>query len=160
MPVFRWGSAFDAFRDLEREMDHLLHSVNMAFEGLRIGRPFPAVNIYELEREYLLTAELPGTKVEDLDLSVSSGVLTIRGRRTSTPEINEHQFRRSERAQGQWERSFTLPERVQEDGLHAELNHGVLKLHLPKAPSTVPRQIPVSNGHSSPLAIETTGGRT
>ena len=49
MPVFRWGSAFDAFRDLEREMDHLLHSVNMAFEGLRIGRPFPAVNIYELE---------------------------------------------------------------------------------------------------------------
>jgi HSP20 family protein len=59
MAVFRWGSAFDAFRDLEREMDHLLHSVNMAFEGLRIGRPFPAVNIYELEGEYLPMACSP-----------------------------------------------------------------------------------------------------
>ncbi len=160
MAVFRWGSAFDAFRDLEREMDHLLHSVNMAFEGLRIGRPFPAVNIYELEGEYLLTAELPGTRVEDLDLSVANGMLTLRGRRTAMPEVNEQQFRRSERAQGQWERSFNLPERVQEDGLHAELNNGVLKLHLPKAPSTVPRQIPVSNGHTAPLAIETRGERT
>ena len=98
--------------------------------------------------------------VEDLELSVANGMLTIRGRRTSTPEINEQQFRRSERAQGQWERSFTLPERVQEEGVHAELNNGVLKLHLPKAPSTVPRQIPVSNGHSAPLAIETRGERS
>lgn len=161
MPIFRWGSAFDAFRDLEREMDHLLHSVNMAFEGLRIGRPFPAVNIYELEGEYLLTAELPGTQVEDLDLSVSSGVLKIRGSRTPSPEIAEHQFRRSERPQGQWERSFTLPERVQEDQLHAELQNGVLFLHLPKAPSTVPRQIPVSNGHGSrPLSIVAKGDRS
>lgn len=162
MAVFRWGNAFDAFRDLEREMDHLLHSVNMAFEGLRIGRPFPAVNIYELEGEYLLTAELPGTRVEDLDLSVAGGVLKLRGRRSSSPEVAEHQFRRSERAQGQWERSFTLPERVNEHELHAELVNGVLKLHLPKAPSGLPRQIPVSNGQAPalPLTIEAEGGRS
>jgi HSP20 family protein len=160
MAVFRWGNAFDAFRDLEREMDHLLHSVNMAFEGLRIGRPFPAVNIYELEQEFLLTAELPGTRVEDLDLSVANGVLKLRGRRGSAPEVAEQQFRRSERAQGQWERSFTLPERVNEHELHAELQNGVLKLHLPKAPSAVPRQIPVSNGQtpSLPLTIEAERG--
>ena len=143
MPVFRWGSAFDAFRDLEREMDHLLHSVNMAFEGLRIGRPFPAVNIYELEGEYLLTAELPGMRVEDLDLSVAGGVLKIRGRRASSPEIAEHQFRRSERVQGQWERSFTLPERVREEELHAELQNGVLDLLLPRIAKAEPRKIQV-----------------
>lgn len=160
MAIFRWGNAFDAFRDLEREMDHLLHSVNMAFEGLRIGRPFPAVNIYELQGEYLLTAELPGTRVEDLDLSVSGGVLKLRGRRSSSSEVAEDQFRRSERAQGQWERSFTLPERVNEHELHAELVNGVLKLHLPKAPSALPRQIPVSNGLATalPLTIEAEGG--
>lgn len=160
MAVFRWGSALDAFHDLEREMDHLLHSVNMAFEGLRIGRPFPAVNIYELEGEYLLTAELPGTRVEDLDLSVANGTLTLRGKRTASPEISEQQFRRSERVQGQWERSFSLRERIQEDQLHAELQNGVLLLHLPKAPSAIPRQIPVSNGASTPLTIEATGGQS
>ncbi len=149
MRVFRWGSAFDAFRDLEREMDRLLHSVHLAHEGLRIGRPFPAVNIYELEEEYLLTAELPGTRVEDLDLSVSNGVLTIRGSRDTATDVGEQQFRRSERPQGRWERSFQLPERVNDTAMHAELQNGVLLLHLPKAPSILARQIPVSDGAAS-----------
>ncbi len=72
--------------------------------------------------------------MEDLDLSVSGGVLKLRGRRSSSPEVAEHQFRRSERAQGQWERSFTLPERVNEHELHAELVNGVLKAAPAQSP--------------------------
>lgn len=143
MPVFRWGHAFDAFRDLEREMDRLLRSVNFGAEGLRVARQYPPVNIYELDDEYLLTAELPGTKADDLELSVADGLVTIRGVRRGETDVAEDRYRRSERPRGTWERTLTLPDRVREHELHAELNHGVLKLHLPKAPSAQPRQIPV-----------------
>jgi len=143
MPVFRWGNAFDAIRDLEREMDRWLRSVNFTMEGVRAGRAYPAVNIYELDDEFLLTAELPGARVEDLELSVSGGVVTLRGARGAETDVNEERFRRSERPRGVWERTLTLPARVREDDLHAELTNGVLRLHLPKAPSTQARQIRV-----------------
>lgn len=143
MAVFRWGHAFDAFRDLEREMDRLLRSVNLGFEGLRVARQYPPVNIYELDAEYLLTAELPGTRGEDLEVSVADGLVTIRGVRRGDTDVAEDRFRRSERPRGAWERTLTLPDRVQEEQMYAELNQGVLKLHLPKAPSAQPRQIRV-----------------
>jgi HSP20 family protein len=143
MPVFRWGNAFDAFRDLEREMDRWLRSVHHSMDGPRIGRQFPAVNIYELDDEFLLTAELPGARVEDLELSVSEGIVTLKGVRRADAEVPDDRYRRSERPRGIWQRTVTLPARVREEELHAELNQGVLKLHLPKAPSMQPRQIRV-----------------
>lgn len=143
MPVFRWGNAFDAIRDLEREMDRWLRSVNFTMEGVRAGRVYPAVNIYELDDEFLLTAEIPGARVEDLELSVSGGVVTLRGTRRNETEVSDERFRRSERPRGVWERTLTLPARVREEDLHAELTNGVLRLHLPKAPSLQPRQIRV-----------------
>lgn len=144
MPAFYWGNAFDAFRDLEREVDRLLYNVGRTFEGVRFGRPYPPVNIYDLDGEYLLTAELPGAKSDDFELTVSNGTLTIRGRRSSEDGIPEDRYRRSERPRGEWERSFTLPERVLDQEIHAELKAGVLKLHLPKAPATQPRTIRVN----------------
>lgn len=142
MAVFRWGHAFDAFRDLEREMDRLMRSITL--EGFRIGRPFPAVNIYELDEEILLTAELPGVSVDDLELSVSNGLLTMAVTRGESPPVPEERYRRSERPSGRWERTFSLPEKVNDEQMYAELNHGVLKLHLPKAPAEKARRIPVT----------------
>jgi HSP20 family protein len=150
MAVFRWGHALDAFRDLEREMDRLLRSVNLGFEGLRVARQYPPVNIYELDGEYLLTAELPGTRRDDLEVSVADGLVTIRGVRRGAAEVAEDRFRRSERPRGAWERTLSLPDRVQEEGMYAELNQGVLRLHLPKAPSAQPRQIRVVEAGQPP----------
>ena len=144
MPIFRWGQAFDAFRDLEREVDRLMRSLTL--EGFRVGRPFPMVNIYELDEEYLLTALLPGVSTDELELSVSGGMLTMKGTRNAVDVVSEDQFRRTERPAGRWERSFHLPEKVRDDEMFAELQHGVLKLHLPKAPATAPRQIPIKDG--------------
>lgn len=144
MPVFRWGSPLDAFRDMEREMDRVLRSVNQAFEGLRIGRPYPPVNVYERPEEFLLTAELPGVRTEDLELSVTNGQLVMRGQRLEASEPSPDRYRRSERQHGKWERSIPLPDRVEEERMSAEFINGVLTVHLPKSPSTQPRQIPVS----------------
>ena len=148
MAVFRWGSPLDAFRDMEREMDRVLHSVNQAFEGMRIGRPYPALNVYERETEFLLTAELPGVRTEDLELNVANGQLVLRGQRIEPNDPPPERYRRSERQHGQWERSIPLPDRVQEELMSAEFINGVLTVHLPKAPSTQPRQIPISENGS------------
>lgn len=157
MPVFRWGNALDAIRDLEREMDRWLRSVNFTVEGIRAGRAYPPVNIYELDDEFLLTAELPGARKEDIELTVSGGAVTLRGSRSNQGDVPEERFRRSERPRGVWERTFTLPARVLEDGLDAELMNGVLRLHLPKAPTQQPRRIPVVERSESPAKPETTG---
>ena len=145
MPVFRWGHHWGgAFGDLEREVDRLLNSVNMTFQGLRIGRQYPPVNLYELDDEYLLTAELAGVQTEDLDLTIANGVLTLRGKRVDSAAAEEHRYRRQERPFGTWQRSVSIPDRIEEERLSAELIDGILKIHLPKAPEASPRQIPVS----------------
>ncbi len=146
MPVFRWGQTWDAFRDLEREVDRLLQSVNLTFQGLRFGRNYPPLNLYELHDEYLLTAELPGMRVEDLELTIAGGVLTLKGKPRDTGGIPEERYRRQERMRGSWQRSIALPERIHEDKLSAELNLGILKIHFPKAEALIPRQISVVDG--------------
>jgi HSP20 family protein len=146
MAVFRWGHSWDAFDDLEREVDRLLKSVSLTFHGLRVGRQYPPVNLYEFETEYLLTAELPGTHPDDLELTIADGVLTLKGSRAGSADVPAERFRRQERASGEWHRSLTLPERVRADDLSAELNNGVLQVHLPKTAETSSRQIPVVGG--------------
>lgn len=148
MPVFRWGQAWDPFHDLEREVDRLLASVSISFSGLRFGREYPPVNVYEVTDGLLLTAELPGTRPEDLEVFVTDGVLTIKGKRTGPDGVPDDRYRRQERLRGVWQRSLTLPERIQEDRMTAEFTNGVLKVRLPKAPATTPRQIPVSDGNT------------
>lgn len=145
MPVFRFGQNWDPFSDLEREFDRLLRGVNLTFQGFRLGRQYPAVNLYELESEYVLAAELPGTRMEDLELTVSGGVLTLKGRRDDSPDVAEHRFRRSERFRGEWQRSVTLPERVREQDLAATFTNGVLRVRLPKGAQAPPRQISVTD---------------
>ncbi len=147
MPVFRWGQSWGAFQDLEREVDRLLQGVNLTYQGLRLGRQFPAVNLYELEDEYLLTAELPGTRSEDLELTIANGVLTIKGKRTDQEGAPENRYRRQERYHGSWQRSFTIPDRVREAELSAEFNHGILTIHLPKGEELRPRKIRVVEGN-------------
>jgi len=131
MAVFRWGHSWsDAFSDLEREVDSILQSVNQTF----------------LDDHYLITAEIAGVATEDLDLAIANGVLTIRGGRQLDEGADENRYRRQERPHGSWQRSISLPERVSEDGLKADLTNGILQIVLPKAQDEAPRQIPVTGG--------------
>ena len=108
MALFRWGHSWDAFHDLEREVDRLLQSVNLSFQGLRFGRQYPPVNLYELPTEYLITAELPGVKSEELELTIANGVLSMTGRHVNPDGAAEERFRRQERPRGVWQRSISL----------------------------------------------------
>jgi HSP20 family protein len=143
MPIFRWGQSWDAFHDFEREIDQLLNS---AFQGMRLGRQYPAINLYELPDEYLLTAELPGTKAEDIELASGNGLLQIKGRRSDPDGVPEERYRRQERFRGDWERTLSLPERVRDEAMSADFVDGILRVHLPKGEQSQPRRIRVSEG--------------
>jgi len=145
MPVFRWGQSWDPLRDLEREVDRLLQGMNFSLQG-RSTRQYPQINLLDKGDHYLLTAEIPGVALEDLELTAANGVLTIKGVRKPPAEARDDSFRRQERFQGAWQRNLQLPDRIDEEGMKAEYTLGVLRVTLPRSAGTVARSIPVTEG--------------
>ena len=89
----------------------------------------PAADVYEDEREYLLALDLPGINREGLDVSLDDGRLVIRGERAAAEGLHA---RRTERPQGRFVRTFSLPDAVERGAISADYKDGVLLLHLPK----------------------------
>lgn len=106
----------------------------------------PTVDISESEGEYLIKAELPEVKKEDVKVTVEDGVLTIQGERRQEKEEKGKRFHRVERSYGSFVRSFTLPESVDDTAVKAEYKDGVLALHLPKTEKVKPKAIEVKVG--------------
>jgi HSP20 family protein len=108
------------------------------------SRPWsPAVDIFETENELLLKADLPGIPIEDVDIEVENGTLSIRGERKFQNESKEGGFHRIERNYGSFVRYFTLPDTVDTNAVKADYKHGVLTVTLPKKEVAKPRQIKV-----------------
>ena len=145
MPVFRWGKNWDPFRDLELEVDRLLQGMNLSLQ-VRSARRFPLINLLDDGDQYVLTAEIPGVELSDLELTAANGMLTIKGVRKAPLEAREDSFRRQERFQGGWQRSLQLPGRVDEDRMKAEYALGVLTVTLPKVAGSTARSIPITEG--------------
>ena len=72
MPVFHWGQNWDPFRDLEREVDRLLQGMNLSLQ--RSARRFPLINLIDSGDRFVLTAEIPGVELSDLELTAANGV--------------------------------------------------------------------------------------
>jgi HSP20 family protein len=143
MSHFPWGQRWDPLRDLQREMHRLLDN----FESLpnyRVTRPYPPLNLYEAEDRYFVTAELPGSTPESIELSLTGETLTLRGERKPHEGVAEDQFRRQERPTGRWSRTVTLPQRIDADAVTANCNNGILTIDLPKAEEARPRQINIT----------------
>ena len=139
MTLVRWNPA----RELaSMEIDRLNH---MLTDFYGTGRSWmPAVDIFETnDREYVLKAELPDMKREDINITFDSGVLTLIGERK--PEFDDTQgtFHRSERAYGRFSRSFTLPATVDANRISASYKEGVLTIRVPQREEAKPKQIAV-----------------
>lgn len=92
----------------------------------------PAVDIYETPTSFVLTAEVPGVKNEDIDIKVVDGTLILRGERRWEGDTRGEHFHRLESSYGKFERTFSLSERIDAEHITAQLEQGVLKLVLPK----------------------------
>ena len=103
-------------------------------EGLDFPRAMawrPSVDITEEDKEFLIKVEIPEVKKEDLHVEVENGILNIKGERKE--EVKDKKQHRIERFYGNFERSFTLPENVREDGVSADMDDGMLYIHLKKS---------------------------
>jgi HSP20 family protein len=103
----------------------------------------PAVDVRETEAAYVIEAELPGFKPENVDVNVDNQVLTVSAERSHTEEETRKGFHRIERRTGKFRRSFTLPESVDAENIAADLRDGVLSILVPKREAVRPRKISV-----------------
>ncbi|MGB9276736.1 MAG: Hsp20/alpha crystallin family protein, partial [Terrimicrobiaceae bacterium] len=108
-------------------------------EAMTVSEWTPLVDIAEDDKEYLIKAELPEVKKEDVKVTVEGGVLTITGERKFEKEEKGKKYHRLERAYGSFMRSFTLPEGAAGDKISADFKDGVLKVHLAKSPEAKPK---------------------
>jgi HSP20 family protein len=138
-----WQARWDPFREIQREVGRLLGSLEPI--NWRAQKPFPALNLYDLEDRYILTAELPGVAAEEIDLSLSGDTLTLRGERKRADGIPDERYRRQERPFGRWSRAVSLPEQVVSADVSAGFANGILTVTLPKSEEGRPRSIAVSS---------------
>jgi HSP20 family protein len=141
MTLVRW----DPVRELaSMEVDRLNRMFSDVY-GQAFGKTWmPAVDVYESEdREFVIKAELPEMKREDISVTFDAGVLTLRGERKAEHQTSEDRFHRIERQYGTFTRSFTLPATVDAARISAAYKDGVLTVRVPQREEARPKQIEV-----------------
>ena len=105
----------------------------------------PSADISETDKEYLIRAELPAVKKEDVKVTVDQGMITIEGERKQQRDDKTEKYHRVESFHGTFTRSFSLPENASADGIRCESKDGVLVVHIPKVQVEAhkPKQIKV-----------------
>ena len=137
-----------------RELDEVQNRFNTMFGGLPTrlfgnGKSIkmtdwsPQVDILEDDHEYLIKADLPEMKKEEVKVTMENGVLSIAGERKVEKEEKTKKYHRIERSFGSFERTFTVPEDADANKIAAEFRDGVLKVRLPKVPAAKPKPIEV-----------------
>ena len=136
-----------------RSLWNLLHQDFDTLAGRRMGLSdgngssvadwVPAVDIVEQDDSYVLKADVPGVKPEDIEVNMEKGVLTVSGERHSEQTDEQNGLRRVERVSGKFYRRFSLPETADAEEITARSENGILEVHIPKQPAIKSRRITV-----------------
>ena len=113
-------------------------------EALRVAEWAPLVDITEDQKEYVIKAELPDVKKDEVKINVQNDVLSISGDRKYEKEEHDQKHHRIERAYGSFLRSFTIPEDADPEQVSAEFKDGLLRVHLLKTERSKPKSIEVN----------------
>ena len=144
----RWNPGSEA-ANLSQRMERLFDE--MVGRGLwrtSEDRPLrgswvPAVNILERKDAMVITADLPGLKAEEVEVTVEEGILSIRGERKLEETSEDESYHRVERVYGVFERTFTLPNSVDVEKIEARFSNGEMTLTLPKREESKPRSVKI-----------------
>ena len=137
-------SHLDRMVALNRTLDRMLDQASRNSTRFWV----PALDVAENGEAYLVAAELPGVRAEDVEISFEHNVLTIRGSKRSAWEQKEGEELRvytAERTVGSFERAVRLPEFVDGDRIEARFDSGVLMISVPKSPAAQPRKIAIKS---------------
>jgi len=149
----RW----DPFQDLRSAQDEMAQMSPMLAHALGLHAQqgsgqttawAPALDISERKDAYLVTVELPGVDVDDLEITLEDGLLTIQGERHFAHDSSEQHFHRVERRYGAFRRSITLPAHVMAEGIEALVDNGVLQILVPKMEEATAQRIQVRQGRA------------
>jgi len=146
MEVTRW-EPFDGLNRFQSRINELFDETfgrSRMAPTSGIGAWYPPVDILESNDSYLIRAELPGMKKEDVNLEIQEGTLTLSGERKLEEPANGVEYHRVERVAGRFSRSFYLPQTVKHDGIKATFRDGILEVHVPKADEAKAKQIAIS----------------
>ena len=144
---FRSASPFLSFyRQANRLFEDVFREFDDGREALG-GFLAPSIDVVQDEREVRVTAELPGVKDDDIDVSVDGDVLTIRAEKRVERDDDKDRRHISERAFGTFQRSLRLPQAVDPDEVKAHFDHGVLTIRVPRGgDSEGRRRIAIESG--------------
>ena len=146
MRVIKW----EPFRDVDDVFDRFFAESMRRWprQGAATQPPrewAPAADVSETDGEYVIKAELPEVRKEDVSITVQDGVLTLAGERKQEKVEAQEKVHRIERFYGSFARRFALPENADEQGIRAESRDGVIVIHIPKqrVVEPQPRQIQI-----------------
>lgn len=132
---------YDPFKEIERRLFSLANSPE---ERNNITSFAPTVNTREDDNAYYVEVDLPGVKKDDISVDIKKDSLTISGERKYKEEVNEDSYYKSESFFGRFQRSFSLPENVDEDAINAKCDNGVLEVTIPKITPKEAKKIEIS----------------
>jgi HSP20 family protein len=140
--VIRVRDPFTTLLGLQRAMENVMGNDWFGTRTSGSGA-FPLVNVFQDDDDYVLVAELPGVKKEDLDIQVVGDTLRVQGKKTIAYDAGASVHRR-ERTAGEFDRTLTLPAELDAEKVSAEYRNGVLTLRLPRAASAKPRSVAIN----------------
>lgn len=135
MSLIRW----DPFSEMDTVFNRMLSSNFARWPRLALGSEegrkiewSPSADISETDKEYVIRAELPAVKKEDVHVTFEDGMISIKGERKQQKEDKNEKYHRVESFYGTFERTFSLPDNVDSDAIRCESKDGILTVHIPK----------------------------
>ena len=147
MSIMRWRPTRDLLsirEEMNRLFDSFFSGVPESRSSLLEGEWAPSIDVAETDEEVVITAELPGVKQDDVDITITDDILTLKGEKKEEKEVNEKNYHRIERCYGSFQRSIRLPVGVQADKVKASYKDGVLRIVAPKIEEAKPKQIKIN----------------
>jgi len=139
-----YRSPWNDLNRLQREINELFSSTSP--ESHQVAPSYPALNLFTSDNEAILTAEIPGVNIKDIDIQVVGDKLSISGEILREPLKEGEKYHRRERGCGKFDRSMQLPFPVEINKIKASYEKGVLNIMLPRAEADKPKKIEIKTG--------------
>jgi HSP20 family protein len=144
MALVRWRPMRDLI-DIQDEINRMFQDFTGGTEGeARLPKLYPAVDIVENKDSFVVKAELPGMKKEDVKLTLQNNILILSGEKKQEQEEKGKSYHRLERSYGTFYRTIELPVQVKAEDIKAEFRDGILTIDLPKVEEAKPKEISIS----------------
>lgn len=135
-------------RQLQKELEYH-QSDSTEDSSIATAEWVPKVDIREQTHQFTIYADIPGVKPDDIEVSMESNMLTIKGQKESESKTEQEGYKRVERSFGSFHRRFNLPESANGEAISAKFKHGVLEITIPKREAEQPRRIAVAAEEAS-----------